>query len=128
VLLLIVDLVVVVLLDVVILVGGVKLLSLRAVGDEVSGVASLKVAPRWSPPLLAELVQGTEISHLQGDLVVRGALVLLIRICGQKRQNKLKSRWDSGVGRVSIMVTNMSTSNHDSTSRRSIMIWMTFMR
>jgi hypothetical protein len=46
VLLLIVDLVVVVLLDVVILVGGVKLLSLRAVGDEVSGVASLKVAPR----------------------------------------------------------------------------------
>jgi hypothetical protein len=58
-----VALVVVILLDVVILVGGVELLPLGAVGDEVSGVAGLEEAPRWSPPLLAELVQGAELSH-----------------------------------------------------------------
>jgi hypothetical protein len=36
----------VILVDVVILVGGVKLLPLGAVGDEVDGVAALKVTPR----------------------------------------------------------------------------------
>jgi hypothetical protein len=51
VLLLVVALVVVVLVVVVILIGGVELLPLEAVGDEVSGVATLKAALRWSPPL-----------------------------------------------------------------------------
>jgi uncharacterized membrane protein YoaK (UPF0700 family) len=48
---------------VVALVGGVKLLPLGTVGDEVGGVATLEAAPRRSPPLLAKLVQGTELSH-----------------------------------------------------------------
>jgi hypothetical protein len=46
----------VVLLVVVLLVGGVKLLTLGAVGDEVGGVAALEAAPRRPPPLLAESV------------------------------------------------------------------------
>jgi hypothetical protein len=55
--LLVIALVVVILLGVVVLVGGgVELLPLGAVGDEVSGVAALEATPRWSPPLLAELV------------------------------------------------------------------------
>jgi hypothetical protein len=44
----------VILVVVVILVGGVELLLLEAVSDEVCGVTALKAAPRWSPPLLAE--------------------------------------------------------------------------
>jgi hypothetical protein len=39
---------------VVVLVGGVQLLPLGAVSDEVGGVAALKAAPRRPPPLLAE--------------------------------------------------------------------------
>jgi hypothetical protein len=46
VLLLVVTIVVVVPLDVVILVGGVELLPLGAVGDEVGGVATLEATPR----------------------------------------------------------------------------------
>jgi hypothetical protein len=61
--------------------GGVKLLPFRAVGDEVGGVTALEAAPRRSPPLLAEPVQSSELSHQQGDLVVGDALVLLIRSC-----------------------------------------------
>jgi hypothetical protein len=48
---------------VVVLVGGVKLLSLGAVSDEVGGVTALEEAPRLSPPLLAKHVQGTELSR-----------------------------------------------------------------
>jgi hypothetical protein len=71
VLLLVIALAVVVPLGVVVLVrGAVELLPLRAVGDEVGGVGALEVAPRRSPPLLAELVQGKELSHQQGNLVV----------------------------------------------------------
>jgi hypothetical protein len=55
-LLLVVALTVVVLLGVVILVGGVELFPLGAVGDEVSGVATLEAAPRRPPPLLAKPV------------------------------------------------------------------------
>jgi hypothetical protein len=55
VLLLVVTLAIVVSLDVIVLVG-VKLLPLRAVSGEVGGVTTLEVAPKWSPPLLAELV------------------------------------------------------------------------
>jgi hypothetical protein len=53
----------VVLIVVVVLVGGVELLPLGPVNDEVSGVAALKVAHRWSPPLLVELVQCSELPH-----------------------------------------------------------------
>jgi hypothetical protein len=57
VLLLLVALAVVVPLGVVILDrGGVDLLSLGTVGDEVGGVAALDATPRRSPPLLAEPV------------------------------------------------------------------------
>jgi hypothetical protein len=93
VLLLVVALVIVVLLGVVILVGGgVKLLPLGAVGDEVGGVAALEATPRRSPPLLAEPVESSELSRQQGDLVVGDALVLLIRSCTKGRQDKLQSR------------------------------------
>jgi hypothetical protein len=87
VILLIVALTVVVPLGAVVLIGGggVKLLPLGVVGDEVSDVTALEAAPRRSPPLLAELVQDTELSHQQGDLIIRDALVLLIRSCGQRR-------------------------------------------
>jgi hypothetical protein len=86
VLLLVVTLAIVVPLGVVILVGGgVELLPLEAVGDEVGGVAALEAAPKRSPPLLAELVQGTELSRQQGDLVIWDALVLLIRNFRQGR-------------------------------------------
>jgi hypothetical protein len=77
---------------VVVLVGGVKLLPLGAVSDEVGGVTALEVAPRRPPPLLAEHVQSLELSHQQGDLVVGDALVLLIRNCTQERQSKLQNR------------------------------------
>jgi hypothetical protein len=50
--------------------GGVELLPLGAVRDEVSGVATLESSPRRSPPLLAKLVQGAELSRQQGDLVI----------------------------------------------------------
>jgi hypothetical protein len=64
VLLLVINLAVVVLLGVIILVGGgVELLPLGAIGDEVGGVATLEAAPRRSPPLLAEHVQSSELSH-----------------------------------------------------------------
>jgi hypothetical protein len=46
---------------VVVLVGGVKLLPLGAVGDEVGGVAALEVAPRRPPPLLAKPVQRVKL-------------------------------------------------------------------
>jgi hypothetical protein len=72
-----------------VLVGGVKLLPLGAVGDEVSGVAALEAAPRRPPPLLAKSVQRAELSRQQGNLVVGYVLVLLIRSCTQGRQDKL---------------------------------------
>jgi hypothetical protein len=46
----------VILIVIVILVGGVELLPLGAIGDEVGGVAALEAAPRRPPPLLAEPV------------------------------------------------------------------------
>jgi hypothetical protein len=110
--LLVVTLIVVVPLGVVVLVGrGVELLPLGAVGDEVDGVAALDAARGWSPPLLAELVQGVKLSHQQGDLIIWDALILLLRRCRQRGQSKLQNRWDSSVGGVSIMTTNTSTSN-----------------
>jgi hypothetical protein len=83
----------VVLFGVVILVGGgVKLLPLGEVSDEVSGVAALEAAPRRSPPLLVEPVQSSELSRQQGDLIIGDALVLLIRSCTQGKQGNLQSR------------------------------------
>jgi hypothetical protein len=128
-LLLVVTLAGVVLLGVVKLVGGgVELLPLGADGDEVGSVTALEAAPRWSPPLLVELKKGSVLPLQQGNLVIGDALVLLIRSCDQIRQGKLQSGWDSGVGGVSIIATNTSTSNQSFTSKRSIMIWTTFMR
>jgi hypothetical protein len=64
VLLLVIALVIVVPLGVVVLVrGGVKLLPLEAISDEVGCVAALEAAPRRSAPLLVELVQGAELSR-----------------------------------------------------------------
>jgi hypothetical protein len=40
---------------------GVELLPIGIVGDEVGGIAALKEAPRWAPPLFAKLVQGSEL-------------------------------------------------------------------
>jgi hypothetical protein len=77
---------------VVVPVGGVKLLPLGAVSDEVSGVTAVEAAPRRPPPLLVESVQRAELSHQQGDLIVGDALVLLIRSFTQGRQGKLQSR------------------------------------
>jgi hypothetical protein len=77
---------------VLVLVGGVGLLPLRAVGDEVGGVAALEAAPRRPPPLLAEPVQRAKLPRQQDDLVVGDALVLLIKSCTQGRQDKLQSR------------------------------------
>jgi hypothetical protein len=113
---------------VVLLVGGVELLPLGAVSDEVSGVAALEAAPRSPPPLLAESVQCVELPRQQGDLVIRDALVLLIRSYTQGRQSKLQSRWVSSVGGVSHMATNTSTSNKSLNSKRSIMVRMTLPR
>jgi hypothetical protein len=113
---------------IVILVGGVKLLLLGAVGDEVGGVAALKVAPRWSPPILAEPMQSVELPGQQGNLIIGDALVLLIRSCGQRRQNKLQSRWVSSVGGVSHMATNTSTSNKSLISKRGIVVRTTLPR
>jgi hypothetical protein len=117
-----------ILVVVVVLVGGVKLLPLGAVGDEVGGVTALEAAPRRSPPLLAEPVQSAKLSRQQGDLVVGDDLVLLIRSCTQGRQSKLQSRWVSSVGGVSHMATNTSISNKSLTSKRSIMVRMTLPR
>jgi hypothetical protein len=76
-----------VLLLVVALVAGVipvgVVLLVGGVGDKMGGVTALKAAPKWSPPLLAEL------TRQQGDLVIRDALVLLIRSYSQRRQYKL---------------------------------------
>jgi hypothetical protein len=69
----------VILLIVVVLVGGIELLPLGAVSDEVGGVTALEAAPRRPPPLLAKYVQCVELPRQQGDLVVGDALVLLIR-------------------------------------------------
>jgi hypothetical protein len=55
VLLLFIALAVVILLNVVILVGGVEILPLEAVGDEVGGVTALEAAPRRSPLSLQNL-------------------------------------------------------------------------
>jgi hypothetical protein len=83
--LLVIALAIVVLLGVVILVGGeVELLPLGVIGNEVGGIATLEAAPRRSPPLLAELVQGMELSCQQGNLIIWDALVLLIRRCNQR--------------------------------------------
>jgi hypothetical protein len=61
-LLLVVALAVVVSLGVIVLVGGgVELLPLGAVSDEVGGVAILEADHRRSPPLLAEPVQSAEL-------------------------------------------------------------------
>jgi hypothetical protein len=88
-----VTLAIVVPLGVVVLVGGgVELLSLGTVGDEVGGVFALKAVPRRPHPLLVKHVQNSELFRQQGDLIVGDALILLIRSYTQGRQSKLQSR------------------------------------
>jgi hypothetical protein len=82
----------VVLVVVVVLIGGVKLLPLGAVGDEVGCVAALEAAPRRPPSLLVKSVQRAELPRQQGDLIIGDALILLIRSYTQGRQGKLQSR------------------------------------
>jgi hypothetical protein len=79
-------------IGVVILIREVELLSLMAVGDEVGGVTALEIAHRWSPLLLKELVHAMKPSRQQADLVIRDALILLIRSCDQRGQNKFQIR------------------------------------
>jgi hypothetical protein len=43
--------------------GGVELLPLGAVGNEVGGVSTLETAPRRSPPLLMKPMQSSELSR-----------------------------------------------------------------
>jgi hypothetical protein len=95
VLLLIIPLDIVVLLDVVILVGGVELLPLGAVDDEVGGVTVFEAAPRLSPPQLAELVQGTKLSRQQGDLVIE-----MLSYCSSEatpKEDKTNSKADETI-------------------------------
>jgi hypothetical protein len=80
----------VILVCVVVLVGGVDLLLLGVVGDEVGGVATLEAALVSSPPLLVELVH-SELSCQQDILIIWDALVLLIRSCGQKEKANSKA-------------------------------------
>jgi hypothetical protein len=96
VLLLVVAFVVVVPLGVVILVGGgVKLLSLGAVGDEVGGVTALEVDPRRSPPLLADLCKA------QNFLTSRAILSLeMLSYCSSEashKEDKANSKVDESV-------------------------------
>jgi hypothetical protein len=107
---------------IVVFVRGVKLLPLGEVGDEVGGVTALEAATKRPPLLFAKHVQSSKLSHQQDDLVVRDALVLLIRSCTQGRQIKLQSRKVTSVDGVSHMATNMSTSNKNLTSKRCIMV------
>jgi hypothetical protein len=96
VLLLVITLAVVVPLGVVVLVGGgVKLIPLGAVDDEVGSVAALEEAPRRSPPLLVEPVQNSEHSCQQGDLIVGDA-----SYCSSEaahKENKANSKVDESV-------------------------------
>jgi hypothetical protein len=85
----------VVLVVIVVLVGGVELLPLGAVSDEVDGVATLKTAPRWSPPLLAEYVQGAELSRQQGDLII--GMLLYFSSEAATKEDKANSKADESV-------------------------------
>jgi hypothetical protein len=82
----------VVLVVIVVLVGGVELLPLGAVSDEVDGVTTLKTAPQWSPPLLAEYVQGAELSHQQGDLIIE--MLLYFSSEAAAKEDKANSKAD----------------------------------
>jgi hypothetical protein len=61
----------VVLIVVVVHVGGVEVLPLGAVGNEVGGIAALEATPRRPPPLLVEFVQRAELPCQQGDFIIR---------------------------------------------------------
>jgi hypothetical protein len=79
---------VVILVGVVVPIGVVKLLPLGAASDEVGGVTALVAASGASgasSSLLPELVHRLKFSCKQGNLVIRNALVLLIRRCNKRR-------------------------------------------
>jgi hypothetical protein len=133
--------VILVVVVVAVLVGGVELLALGAVGDEVGGVATFEAAPRWSPSLLVKTCARFGTSSPAGWSHHRGCSHTAHQKLRSKktrktpkqmwqwwRQGKLQSRWGSGVGGVRIMATNMSTSNKSLTSKRSIRIMTTLPR
>jgi hypothetical protein len=79
----------------VVLIAVVVLLPFGAVGDELGCVATLEIATGVSgvsSPLLLKLVHRSKFPYKQGNLVVRNALVLLIRRYSKRRQSKLQ-RW-----------------------------------
>jgi hypothetical protein len=121
VLLLIIALAIVIPVGVVVLVGGVKLLPLGAVGDEVGGVAALEAASRWYPPPLWNLCKAQNFLASRA-ISPSGMLSYCSSETTSKEDRALQSRWDSGVDGVSIMATNMST------SKRSIMVRTIFPR
>jgi hypothetical protein len=82
-------------LSVVILVGGVKFLSLGAVSDEVSGVATLKSAPRWSPPLLTELVQAW--NFLISRTILSSGMLSYCSLEAVDKEDKTNSKTDETV-------------------------------
>jgi hypothetical protein len=80
---------------VVLLIGGVKLLPLGAVGYEVCGVAALEAVPRRPPPLLVESVQRAKLPRQQGDLVVG-----MLSYCSSEaahKKDKANSKADESV-------------------------------
>jgi hypothetical protein len=87
--------VIMVIVVVVVLVGGVKFLPLGAVSDKVCGITALEAAPRWPPPLLAELVQGVELSCQQGNLIIRMLSYCLSEVAA--RDNKANFKQDEMV-------------------------------
>jgi hypothetical protein len=85
----------VVLVVVVVLVGGVQLLPLGAVGDEVGGVSTLEATPRRPPPLLAESVQCAELPRQHGDLIIG-----MLSYCSSEaahKEDKANSKVDESV-------------------------------
>jgi hypothetical protein len=80
---------------VVVLVGGVELLPLGAVSDEVGDVAALEAAPRRPPPLLAEPVQSSELSRQQDDLIVR--MLSYYSSEAAHKEDKVNSKTDESV-------------------------------
>jgi hypothetical protein len=83
---------VVIIVVVVVLVGVVILLPLGVVGDEVGSVTALEAALGVlgiSSPLLSKLVHHPKFPCKQDNLIIGNALILLIRNCSKRRQNKL---------------------------------------
>jgi hypothetical protein len=80
---------------VVVLVGGVELLPLGAVGDEVGGVTALEAAPRWSPPLLAKPMQRVEL--LASRAISSSGMLSYCSSEAAQKEDKANSKADESV-------------------------------